>query len=239
MKLSYLEDLDERARPFGVKPEEMSEEDKVQARVAYLMRDVKHDREVEQAIAYEKRKLEALKKMRATRSEEDRHASFMTMFHEDDKGELVPTTVFSHHPTPKIQALMQQEDIKIFTGLVWNGMPLSDRAELAEKIGLDASLTTSSNVLEVLPKATLDWILGWQDEINAGHTWQSSSSVGERATWLISDGFCLMGKARAKDAYGNEQDGREDLHAGRPGTTRFVKAVMGDAYLAWLLLHEG
>jgi hypothetical protein len=62
--------------------------------------------------------------------------------------------------------------------------------------------------------------------INAG-TWSLQGSFGRTMMAAIESGNCLLGKTRARDAYGNVIPSRFDVAAGTKGSFTFVQKAIG------------
>lgn len=232
MTTKFVADLDRAASAFLEKSGSGDENDKQRARVAYLMAEANKNR----AKAETEEMFSALMEDRETRTPSQHHSATMTMMDKDASGKYVARTIFFAEPTEAVLALMVSRPV-IFTGLVWNGLSMSERLELLETAKQDQSLMVASSVLEVLPPATLDFILGWQKAINSGDAWLSSNSVCEAGEWMVSCGYCLSGKISTQNDFAMKPS-RDELQPGKPGTPAFVKAMMGEAYLVWLLQQD-
>lgn len=62
--------------------------------------------------------------------------------------------------------------------------------------------------------------------INAGQ-WGLEGSVGRAMMDAIDNGYCLLGKNRARDYYGNFIPSRDDVVEGTKGSYQFVVDRMG------------
>lgn len=69
-----------------------------------------------------------------------------------------------------------------------------------------------------------------QRAINGGSAWSLQGSCGRAMMGAIEDGYCMLGKAGARDAYGNVIPSRDDIKPGFPGSYDFVAACNGADY---------
>ena len=69
-----------------------------------------------------------------------------------------------------------------------------------------------------------------QAAINAGYCWSMEGSVGRAMMGAIEAGYCMLGKERARDYYGNTIPSRKDVKAGTKGSYRYVKDRMGKSW---------
>lgn len=76
-----------------------------------------------------------------------------------------------------------------------------------------------------------DYYAAIQRQINAG-SWSLQGSHGRTMAGAIQDGQCLLGKARAKDYYGNVIPSRDDIVEGTKGSREFVAEAMGEEWAA-------
>ena len=68
-----------------------------------------------------------------------------------------------------------------------------------------------------------------QNAINSG-MWGLQGSYGRTMMEAINSGYCLLGKSRASDYYGNVIPSRDDVKAGTKGSYEFVADAMGVEY---------
>lgn len=73
----------------------------------------------------------------------------------------------------------------------------------------------------------LDYYLAMQRTINAG-TWGLQGSFGRSMMDAIKAGHCLLGKAGARDYWGNYIPSRTEVEAGTKGSREFVVEAMGE-----------
>ena len=77
----------------------------------------------------------------------------------------------------------------------------------------------------------MDYYAAMQRQINAGQ-WSLQGSHGRAMMGAIEDGRCMLGKARAKDYWGNTIPARDDVQAGTKGSREFVAEAMGEEWAA-------
>lgn len=70
-----------------------------------------------------------------------------------------------------------------------------------------------------------------QREINRGN-WSMEGSYGRTMMRAIEDGYCMLGKVRATDAYGSRIPSCDDVQEGTKGSYQFVADAMGDDWAA-------
>lgn len=76
----------------------------------------------------------------------------------------------------------------------------------------------------------LEYFKSIQRAINSG-MWGLQGSYGRTMMDAISSGYCLLGKSRARDYYGNVIPSRDDVKEGTKGSISFVEANMGGDWL--------
>lgn len=152
-------------------------------------------------------------------------------------GGLQPITETPAKPSPILVSLMQEPPI-LMTGLEWADMAIAVKVDIMIEVGSPVEAVQDPEILGAMPEETRIWLTGWQQQVNQGTCWNTAGSIGRQADELISDGFILLGKEATKGFYGSAVPGRDDVRSGSPGSPRFVQAMMGDAYLAWILAIE-
>ena len=76
----------------------------------------------------------------------------------------------------------------------------------------------------------LDYFKSIQRAINSG-MWGLQGSYGRSMMEAINAGYCLLGKNRARDYYGNVIPSRDDVKEGTKGSISFVEERMGGDWL--------
>jgi hypothetical protein len=71
-----------------------------------------------------------------------------------------------------------------------------------------------------------EFYLAMQRAINGG-SWSLQGSYGRAMMDAISAGYCLLGRERAKDYWGNTIPSRDDVKQGTKGSYEFVADAMG------------
>ncbi len=231
MKIDF-NSLDEELGPRTA--EEKHERDL--ARVKALLDDAREAAADKAEEAHLRNVIQALARNTEARTGEDRHASVVTMYREKEDGELEAFTFPINAPSEAMNTLMDQRPM-IFTQLVWSGLSIADREEAMDGAGVGAERAMIMEAFMAWPEATRDYCLSWQRMINTGECWTTSQTIGERGEWMIGQGFCLLAP-EATDGPLNVMRGRDDLPAGKPGTAAFVRAMMGETYLTWLIRNE-
>ncbi len=163
------------------------------------------------------------------------HSIHYTLAKHGHNGDVSFETVVVKEITPELAGLMANPQ-PLLTGLIWEGLTLPERTSMLKELGLETGLIFQESVLPVLPEESKQYVLAWQKQINSGAAWSGSLSVGERADGMIEQGFLLHGKETVATQF-VEVKGRSKLE-GAPGSTSFVRAMMGRLYLEWLLEHE-
>ena len=69
-----------------------------------------------------------------------------------------------------------------------------------------------------------------QAAINTGYCWRMEGSVGRAMMEAIESGYCMLGKDRARDYWGNVIPSRTDVKTGTKGSYRYVKDRMGKSW---------
>lgn len=233
---------DAQAGKPDVSVKDLPQEEK-ERRVREALADAKASRIIDEVLDDLKKEIEEaaqqhelLEACKNSLPHELRHSAFMSMVVKNPNGEPEIRNLVIARATEAVQVLMDQEPL-LFTGLMWDGLDMPGRLQLLEKQNSDASIALGGSVLEALPGASLDYIQGWQRVINSGDAWDSSRTVGNQASFLIEEGYTLLGTKGYSGAY-CDVPSRDDLPAGKPGTPGFVKAIMGEAYLVWLRQQE-
>lgn len=75
-----------------------------------------------------------------------------------------------------------------------------------------------------------DYYASLQRAINSGGAWSFQGSYGRTMMGAIEDGYCLLGKTRARDYYGNVIPSRDDVQPGTKGSYEYVARCNGDEY---------
>lgn len=76
----------------------------------------------------------------------------------------------------------------------------------------------------------LEYFKSIQRAINSG-MWGLQGSYGRAMMEAINNGYCLLGKSRARDYYGNVIPSRDDVKEGTKGSISFVEERMGGDWL--------
>ena len=76
----------------------------------------------------------------------------------------------------------------------------------------------------------LEYFKSIQRAINSG-MWGLQGSYGRTMMEAINNGYCLLGKSRARDYYGNVIPSRDDVKEGTKGSISFVEERMGGDWL--------
>jgi hypothetical protein len=50
----------------------------------------------------------------------------------------------------------------------------------------------------------------------------------------IENGYCLLGRSRAQDYYGNTIPSRDDVQEGTKGSLEYVRKLQGDKWADWV-----
>ena len=133
-----------------------------------------------------------------------------------------------------LQVSLFEEPEVLITGLEWAGLALAMRIDIMIAVGLDIGQAQDLDVLEVLPEQSKLWLTGWQQQVNSGHCWCTSGSIGRVANDLLEAGFLLLAPDRTRDWMGQELPAREEVRPGSKGSPLFVQTIMGERYLRWI-----
>jgi hypothetical protein len=76
----------------------------------------------------------------------------------------------------------------------------------------------------------LEFFEAIQRAINEGTAWKFQGSYGRTMMDAINGGYCLLGKHRAQDYYGNTIPSRDDVEEGTKGSYEYVIARQGDSW---------
>ncbi len=125
------------------------------------------------------------------------------------------------------------DTVYLQTKLNWENLTTAQRVEFLVESGQPTSLVNEEDITKILSRHALICIAGWQKSINFGDVWNSAGSIGRNAHRMMEIGLCLNAPEKAKDYYGNVIPSRSDVIGG-PGSLPFVKAMMGEKYLAWI-----
>lgn len=68
-----------------------------------------------------------------------------------------------------------------------------------------------------------------QRAINSG-LWGLQGSYGRTMMEAIEGGYCVLGRSRAKDYYGNTIPSRDDVQEGTKGSVDYARNLHGDAW---------
>jgi hypothetical protein len=74
-----------------------------------------------------------------------------------------------------------------------------------------------------------DYYAAMQRQINSG-MWSLQGSHGRAMMQAIDDGYCLLGKNRAKDYWGNTIPSRDDVQDGTKGSYGYVAKSQDDEW---------
>lgn len=69
-----------------------------------------------------------------------------------------------------------------------------------------------------------------QKAINSGYAWKFQGIYGRTMMDALKSGYCLLGRERASDYYGNIIPSRNDIQEGSFGSYEFVADAMGSDY---------
>ncbi len=86
------------------------------------------------------------------------------------------------------------------------------------------------NTIECDEEATEEqYFLAIQRVINSG-SWALQGSYGRNMMNAIESGYCMLGKSRARDYYGNTIPSRDDVQEGTKGSYDYVVDAMGEEW---------
>lgn len=126
---------------------------------------------------------------------------------------------------------------QIVTRLIWTNMTLAERMAFIEEGYANADSVVSDDMTAVFPEKTLRHLSAWQYLVNTGAVWHANGKLGQAAGIMIDDGFLLHAIDPTIGFWGLQRD-RESEQQGKPGTRRYVEAMMGPEYLAWLQISQ-
>lgn len=69
--------------------------------------------------------------------------------------------------------------------------------------------------------------------INSG-MWGLQGSYGRTMMEAIESGYCLLGRSRARDYYGNTIPSRDDVQEGTKGSLDYVRDLQGDKWAEFI-----
>lgn len=69
-----------------------------------------------------------------------------------------------------------------------------------------------------------------QKAINSGVAWSFQGSYGRAMMDAIASGYCLLGKAPARDYWGNRIPSRDEVQEGTKGSYQFVVDRFGEEW---------
>lgn len=72
-----------------------------------------------------------------------------------------------------------------------------------------------------------------QRAINSG-MWGLQGSYGRTMMEAIESGYCLLGRSRACDYYGNTIPSRDDVQEGTKGSLDYVRDLQGDKWAEFI-----
>ena len=72
-----------------------------------------------------------------------------------------------------------------------------------------------------------------QRAINSG-MWGLQGSYGRTMMEAIESGYCLLGRSRATDYYGNTIPSRDDVQEGTQGSLDYVRDLQGDKWAEFI-----
>lgn len=72
-----------------------------------------------------------------------------------------------------------------------------------------------------------------QRAINSG-MWGLQGSYGRTMMEAIESGYCLLGRSRARDYYGNTIPSRDDVQEGTKGSLDYVRDLQGDKWAEFI-----
>ena len=79
----------------------------------------------------------------------------------------------------------------------------------------------------------LEYFKSIQRAINSG-MWALQGSYGRTMMEAIEAGYCLLGRSRARDYYGNTIPSRDDVQEGTKGSLDYVRDLQGDKWAEFI-----
>ena len=76
----------------------------------------------------------------------------------------------------------------------------------------------------------LEYYSAMQRAINSGMAWKMQGSYGRAAMDALEAGFCMLGRERCRDYYGNTIPSRDDVAPGTKGSKKLVITNHGRAW---------
>jgi len=90
---------------------------------------------------------------------------------------------------------------------------------------------TDIHTIETDDEATAeDYYQAMQRAINSGTAWSFQGSYGRAMMGAITDGFCMLGTAPARDYYGNRIPSRTEVQEGTKGSYSYVSRANGEEW---------
>jgi len=86
------------------------------------------------------------------------------------------------------------------------------------------------DVIEDGAETELEYFETIQRAINEGTAWKFQGSYGRAMMDAITGGYCLLGKHRAQDYYGNTIPSRDDVEEGTKGSYEYVIRLQGQEW---------
>ncbi|MGI4800912.1 MAG: hypothetical protein ACRYG8_44185, partial [Janthinobacterium lividum] len=154
----------------------MTEADARLARADTLLREANRDRakELQDRQAHrEQVMLEAA--MEEVRKQGVSHSIHQVFSRKADDGtDKLEVLVYREAPQEIVDLMDNPEPI--LAGLIWEGLSNPDRVDMLKQLDLEPDLVFSESVLDVLPDKSKAYLLGWQQQVNSGATWEGSLS---------------------------------------------------------------
>lgn len=73
-----------------------------------------------------------------------------------------------------------------------------------------------------------------QRAINSGTAWSLQGSYGRAMMDAISSGYCMLGRTRARDYWGNTIPSRDDVQEGTKGSRGYVAETNGEQWAEFI-----
>ena len=83
------------------------------------------------------------------------------------------------------------------------------------------------NNIEGEAQSEIEYYKSIKAAINSGSAWSFQGSYGRTMMGAIENGTCMLGRAPARDYYGNRIPSRTEVKAGTKGSAAFVSQCCG------------
>lgn len=256
MKTSYTAEIDKKAVPWDEQRRNMSPDELKAARARHLLdesrdaerKDLEKEvgREIEAFIEQVRR--EITMRSALAKKLEDTGEIYSDIVFEIDAKKMTANYQILRRPSEKIRQMMDADATTFMSNIpLWEGCTPEQRREAMKKhaTSLDPQLAELGTIdpLDFLPAASKQWVLDWQQAINTGAAFAVSPQVEYVAHSTIKRGYCLVAPnaiAHPETEHHEKwiQPGRDDMEPGSAGTPSFVRAMMGQRWLDWLLANE-